>query len=74
AFYDVEEKANAGNADAKQIIESWAAAEWFTNKPAVAEKISVTVFKVTGETNTDELSTAPDAWSLPYIPLHALAM
>jgi len=74
AFYDVEEKAKAGNAYAKQIIESWAAAEWFINKPAVAEKISVTVFKVTGETNTDDLSPAPDAWSRPDIPLHALAM
>ena len=74
AFYDVEEKAKAGNAFAKQIIESWAAAQWFTNKPAVAEKISVTVFKVTGETNTDDLSPAPDAWSRPDIPLHALAM
>ncbi len=74
AFYDVEEKAKAGNTFAKQIIESWANAEWFTNKPAVAEKISVTVFKVTGETNTDDLSPAPDAWSRPDIPLHALAM
>ncbi|WP_289076291.1 bifunctional aconitate hydratase 2/2-methylisocitrate dehydratase, partial [uncultured Pseudoalteromonas sp.] len=74
AFYDVEEKAKAGNEHAKKIIQSWADAEWFTNKPAVAEKISVTVFKVTGETNTDDLSPAPDAWSRPDIPLHALAM
>ena len=51
-----------------------AAAEWFTSKPAVPEKMSVTVFKVTGETNTDDLSPAPDAWSRPDIPLHALAM
>lgn len=74
AFYDVEEKAKAGNVFAKQVIESWANAEWFLEKPAVAEKISVTVFKVTGETNTDDLSPAPDAWSRPDIPLHALAM
>ena len=74
AFYDVEEKAQAGNTHAKKVIESWASAEWFTNKPAVAGKISVTVFKVTGETNTDDLSPAPDAWSRPDIPLHALAM
>nr|WP_247684852.1 bifunctional aconitate hydratase 2/2-methylisocitrate dehydratase [Pseudoalteromonas luteoviolacea] len=74
AFYDVEEKAQQGNQFAKQIITSWANAEWFTEKPAVPEKISVTVFKVTGETNTDDLSPAPDAWSRPDIPLHALAM
>ncbi|WP_054978279.1 bifunctional aconitate hydratase 2/2-methylisocitrate dehydratase [Pseudoalteromonas sp. P1-9] len=74
AFYDVEEKAKAGNKYAQQVIESWANAEWFTDRPAVAEKISVTVFKVTGETNTDDLSPAPDAWSRPDIPLHALAM
>ncbi|MFH6952977.1 bifunctional aconitate hydratase 2/2-methylisocitrate dehydratase [Pseudoalteromonas sp. XMcav1-K] len=74
AFYDVEEKAKAGNKYAQQVIKSWANAEWFTDKPAVAEKISVTVFKVTGETNTDDLSPAPDAWSRPDIPLHALAM
>ncbi|ESP94125.1 bifunctional aconitate hydratase 2/2-methylisocitrate dehydratase [Pseudoalteromonas luteoviolacea NCIMB 1944] len=74
AFYDVEEKAQQGNQYAQQVIESWAKAEWFTEKPAVAKKISVTVFKVTGETNTDDLSPAPDAWSRPDIPLHALAM
>lgn len=48
-------------------------AEWFLNRPALAEKITVTVFKVTGETNTDDLSPAPDAWSRPDIPLHATA-
>ena len=74
AFHDVEEKAKAGNAAAQQVMESWAAGEWFTAKPAVAEKLSLTVFKVTGETNTDDLSPAPDAWSRPDIPLHALAM
>ncbi|PHM33280.1 bifunctional aconitate hydratase 2/2-methylisocitrate dehydratase [Xenorhabdus innexi] len=74
SFYDVEEKAKAGNPHAKQIIQSWADAEWFLQRPALAEKITVTVFKVTGETNTDDLSPAPDAWSRPDIPLHALAM
>ncbi|MEC5344980.1 bifunctional aconitate hydratase 2/2-methylisocitrate dehydratase [Brenneria populi] len=73
-FYDVEEKAKAGNAYAKQVVQSWADAEWFLSRPALAEKITVTVFKVTGETNTDDLSPAPDAWSRPDIPLHALAM
>ncbi|MFT5427129.1 MAG: aconitate hydratase 2/2-methylisocitrate dehydratase [Gammaproteobacteria bacterium] len=74
AFHDVKEKMDAGNAYAKQIIESWANAEWFTSKPELAEEITVTVFKVTGETNTDDLSPAPDAWSRPDIPLHAQAM
>ncbi|TKB47078.1 bifunctional aconitate hydratase 2/2-methylisocitrate dehydratase [Thalassotalea mangrovi] len=74
AFFDVKEKAEAGNAHAKKVMESWANAEWFLNKPAVAEKITVKVFKVTGETNTDDLSPAPDAWSRPDIPLHAKAM
>ncbi|MFC3396625.1 bifunctional aconitate hydratase 2/2-methylisocitrate dehydratase [Brenneria rubrifaciens] len=73
-FYDVEEKAKAGNDYAKQVIQSWADAEWFLSRPELAEKITVTVFKVTGETNTDDLSPAPDAWSRPDIPLHALAM
>ncbi|EOY8495979.1 bifunctional aconitate hydratase 2/2-methylisocitrate dehydratase [Providencia stuartii] len=73
-FYDVEEKAKAGNEYAKQVIESWANAEWFIERPELAEKLTVTVFKVTGETNTDDLSPAPDAWSRPDIPLHALAM
>jgi len=74
AFHDVEEKCKAGNAAAKKVMESWAAAEWFHSKPKVPEKITVTVFKVTGETNTDDLSPAPDAWSRPDIPLHANAM
>ncbi len=74
AFHDVKEKADAGNAHAKEIIQSWADAEWFTSKSKLAEKITVTVFKVPGETNTDDLSPAPDAWSRPDIPLHALAM
>src|SRR6185369_9584820 len=73
-FHDVAEKAKAGNAHAKDVIASWAAAEWFTSRPEVAQKITVTVFKVSGETNTDDLSPAPDAWSRPDIPLHYLAM
>ena len=74
AFHDVEEKAKAGNAHAKAIMQSWADAEWFTSRPEVAKEIKVTVFKVTGETNTDDLSPAQDAWSRPDIPLHANAM
>ena len=74
AFYDVEEKAKAGNAFAQEVMQAWADASWFLGKPAVAEKITMTVFKVAGETNTDDLSPAPDAWSRPDIPLHALVM
>jgi aconitate hydratase 2/2-methylisocitrate dehydratase len=74
AFHDIKEKADAGNSYATQIIQSWADAEWFTSKPEVPKKMTVTVFKVIGETNTDDLSPAPDAWSRPDIPLHALAM
>ncbi len=73
AFHDVVEKANA-NPHAKAVLESWANAEWFTSKPAVPEQIKVTVFMVDGETNTDDLSPAGDAWSRPDIPLHAKAM
>jgi aconitate hydratase 2/2-methylisocitrate dehydratase len=73
-FHDVAEKAQAGNAQAKAVVQSWADAEWFTSRPEVAKKITVTVFKVPGETNTDDLSPAPDAWSRPDIPLHYLAM
>ncbi|MBB3331018.1 aconitate hydratase 2/2-methylisocitrate dehydratase [Halomonas campaniensis] len=74
AFHDVEERAKAGNAVAKEVIQSWADAEWFLSKPALEEKITLTVFKVPGETNTDDLSPAPDAWSRPDIPVHANAM
>ncbi|WP_434627108.1 bifunctional aconitate hydratase 2/2-methylisocitrate dehydratase [Chromobacterium sp. CV08] len=74
SFHDVKEKMDKGNAIAKEVVESWAKAEWFTSRPEVAEKITVTVFKVPGETNTDDLSPAPDAWSRPDIPLHYLAM
>lgn len=73
-FHDVKALADAGNANAKGVVESWANAEWFTSRPAVAEKITVTVFKVLGETNTDDLSPAPDATTRPDIPVHALAM
>ena len=74
AFHDVKGKMDAENAYAKRIMDSWANGEWFTSKPELAKKITVTVFKVTGETNTDDLSPAPDAWSRPDIPLHAQAM
>jgi aconitate hydratase 2/2-methylisocitrate dehydratase len=74
AFHDVDELAKAGNENAKGVMQSWADGEWFTSEPAVAESIKVSVFKVTGETNTDDLSPAPDAWSRPDIPLHARAM
>ncbi|HBO13290.1 MAG TPA: aconitate hydratase B, partial [Halieaceae bacterium] len=74
AFHDVDELAKNGNANARAVLESWAEGEWFTSRDAVAESIKVVVFKVTGETNTDDLSPAPDAWSRPDIPLHALAM
>ncbi len=74
AFHDVQAKAQLGNKFAKQVMQAWANAEWFTAKNATPEKLTVTVFKVTGETNTDDLSPAPDAWSRPDIPLHAKAM
>lgn len=74
AFNDVTDKAKAGNQTAQEVIESWANAEWFTNRPKVPQKATYTAFKVTGETNTDDLSPAQDAWSRPDIPLHSLAM
>jgi aconitate hydratase 2 / 2-methylisocitrate dehydratase len=74
AFHDVKEKADKGSANAKAVLQSWADAQWFTSRPALPESLKITVFKVTGETNTDDLSPAPDAWSRPDIPLHALAM
>lgn len=74
AFHDVEALAKAGNQNAVRVLSSWANADWFLSKPEVPNKITVTVFKVTGETNTDDLSPAPDAWSRPDIPLHALSM
>lgn len=74
AFNDVTEKAEAGNEAAKEVLQSWANAEWFTSRPEVPKKATYKTFKVTGETNTDDLSPAQDAWSRPDIPLHALAM
>jgi aconitate hydratase 2/2-methylisocitrate dehydratase len=74
AFHDVAEKMKAGNPRAKKLIESWANAEWFTNKPALPAEIRAVVFKVPDETNTDDLSPAQEAWSRPDIPLHAKAM
>ena len=74
SFHDVADKAKSGNANAQAVLKSWADAEWFTSRPEVPQSLTVTVFKVTGETNTDDLSPAPDAWSRPDIPLHAVAM
>jgi len=74
AFHDVDSKHKAGSAAATEVMQSWADAEWFTKRPPVPERITVTVFMVSGETNTDDLSPAPDAWSRPDIPVHALAM
>ncbi|MEL3953212.1 bifunctional aconitate hydratase 2/2-methylisocitrate dehydratase [Stenotrophomonas bentonitica] len=74
AFHDVQEKAKAGNANAQGVLQSWADAEWFTSRPQVPQSLTITVLKVTGETNTDDLSPAPDATTRPDIPLHALAM
>lgn len=73
-FHDVQSRAEQGNVYAQQVLQSWANAEWFTSRPKLAEKLTVTVFKVSGETNTDDLSPAQDAWSRPDIPLHAKAM
>ena len=73
-FHDVKDKADKGNVQAKAVLQSWADAEWFTERPEVPESIILTVFKVEGEINTDDLSPAPDAFSRPDIPLHALAM
>jgi aconitate hydratase 2/2-methylisocitrate dehydratase len=73
-FHDVKEKADKGNVHAKGVLQSWADAEWFTSRPEVPQSITFTVFKVPGETNTDDLSPAPDATTRPDIPMHALAM
>jgi aconitate hydratase 2/2-methylisocitrate dehydratase len=73
-FHDVKEKADKGNTFAKAVMQSWADAEWFTSRPEVPQSITFTVFKVPGETNTDDLSPAPDATTRPDIPMHALAM
>lgn len=73
-FSEVEAKALSGNDRAKEVLQSWADADWFTRRPAMPEKMTLKVFKVPGETNTDDLSPAPEAWSRPDIPLHALSM
>ncbi|RLT94384.1 MAG: aconitate hydratase B, partial [Ketobacter sp.] len=73
AFHDVVEKSK-NSENAKKVLQSWADGEWFTSKPELPQKMTITVFKVTGETNTDDLSPAQDAWSRPDIPLHANAM
>ena len=73
-FHDVKDKADKGNLFAKAVLQSWADGEWFTSRPEVPQSITVSIFKVVGEINTDDLSPAPDAWSRPDIPLHALAM
>ncbi len=73
-FHDVKELADKGNRHAREVLQSWADAEWFTSRPEVPASITVSIFKVAGEINTDDLSPAPDAWSRPDIPLHALAM
>ena len=74
AYHDVVTKMKAGNAHAKKLVESWASGEWFTSRPKLADEIRVVVFKVDGETNTDDLSPAQEAWSRPDIPQHAKAM
>lgn len=74
AFHDVEARAKQGNSAAQDVLQSWARAEWFLERPPLADVITLSVFKVSGETNTDDLSPGQDAWSRPDIPLHALAM
>ena len=73
-FHDVKDQADKGNHFAKEVMQGWADGEWFTSRPEVPQSIRLTVFKVAGEINTDDLSPAPDAFSRPDIPLHALAM
>ena len=73
AFHDIADKSK-NNKAAARVVRSWADAEWFTSKPELAEELTVTVYKVPGETNTDDLSPATEAWSRPDIPLHAKSM
>jgi len=73
-FHDVKERADKGSVNARAVLQSWADAEWFTSRPEVPQSLTLTVFKVSGETNTDDLSPAPDATTRPDIPMHALAM
>ncbi len=74
AFDEIAALADKGNTFALNLIKKWADATWFTSKESFPSKVTLTVFKVAGETNTDDFSPAPDAWSRPDIPLHALAM
>ena len=74
SFYDIEDKYKKGNVYAEKLLYSWSKGEWFQEKKDIPEKITMSVFKVPGETNTDDLSPAQDAWSRPDIPLHALSM
>ncbi len=74
SFDDVKELMDAGNAKAKEVIESWANGEWFTNRPELAGEIKLTVYKIPGETNTDDLSPASEAFTRADIPLHANSM
>ncbi len=74
ALHDVKVKAGQGNEAARAVMQSWADAEWFTNRDKLPEEITLTVFKVPGETNTDDLSPAQEAWSRPDIPQHARSM
>ena len=74
AFHDVVDRMRAGNVHARELLQSWAEAEWFSSRPALPESLQAVVFKVPGETNTDDLSPAQEAWSRPDIPLHAKAM
>jgi len=74
AFHDVQELGESGNIYAQQVMNAWANAEWFTSRPSLPASITVTVFKVPGETNTDDLSPAPLATTRPDIPLHATVM
>ncbi len=74
AFHDVQTKADNGNRHAQAVMQSWADAEWFTSRPKLPDEITLTVFKVPGETNTDDLSPAQEAWSRPDIPVHAKSM
>jgi len=74
AFHDVVEKTKTDNANAIKVMNAWANAEWFTQREKPPAEITLTVFRVAGETNTDDLSPAGDAWSRPDIPLHAQSM
>lgn len=74
SFDDVKELMDAGNAKAKEVIKSWANGEWFTNSPELSREIKLTVYKIPGETNTDDLSPASEAFTRADIPLHANSM